>query len=76
MQWRLRSGGNLKLDAGVHLRLMYRSAIERFFVVIGLLAIGLVKIDLQPFAILLGFVAGQVGMILAYLIIGMRKEVE
>jgi hypothetical protein len=72
--WRQRSDCNPEFEAARHLRLMYRSALERFVVVIGLLAFGVLRLKLMPFEILLGFVSGQVGLTLAYLIIGMRKK--
>lgn len=52
---------------------MYRSALERFFVVLGLLAFGMMRLDLAPLAILLGFVVGQAGLILVPLMRGMRE---
>jgi F0F1-type ATP synthase assembly protein I len=58
------------IDANRHLRLMYRSALERFFVVIGLLAFGMVRLKLQPSAIILGFVLGQALLMLVPLVRG------
>lgn len=49
---------------------MYRSALERFFVVIGLLAFGMVRLKLQPSAIILGFVLGQALLMLVPLVRG------
>lgn len=72
--WRMRSGKNQNIDAGRHLRLLYRSALERFFVVIGLLAFGMLRLKFAPLAIMLGFVAGQAGLILVPLIRAVVKS--
>ena len=52
---------------------MYRSVLERFFVVMGLLAFGMLRLKLAPLAILLGFIAGQMVLILVPLIRGIAK---
>lgn len=62
------------IDANRHLRLMYRSALERFFVVIGLLAFGMLRLKLQPAAIILGFVIGQVAIVLVSLVRGVLSK--
>ena len=64
---RMRAGNHLN-DANRQLRLMYRSALERFFVVMGLLAFGMLRLKLAPLAILLGFVVGQAVLILVPLV--------
>jgi len=67
LKWRM---GQYKqnIDANRHLRLMYRSALERFFVVIGLLVFGMLRLKLLPMAILLGFIVGQLVLILVPLV--------
>lgn len=65
--WRMHTG-RLDIDANRQLRLMYRSVLERFFVVIGLLAFGMLRLKLAPLAILLGFVVGQAVLILVPLV--------
>lgn len=47
------------------LRAMYRISMERFFVVILLLALGMGGLKLSASAVLCGFVAGQVALIVA-----------
>jgi F0F1-type ATP synthase assembly protein I len=71
--WRMRTGAGQDVDANKQLRLMYRSALERFFVVMGLLAFGMLRLKFAPLAILLGFIAGQTVLILVPLIRGIAK---
>jgi F0F1-type ATP synthase assembly protein I len=71
--WRMRQYKQ-NIDANRHLRLMYRSALERFFVVIGLLAFGMLRLKLQPAAIILGFVLGQVAIVLVPLVRGVLSR--
>ncbi|MEO8417288.1 MAG: ATP synthase subunit I [Methylophilaceae bacterium] len=73
LKWRMRLGDDRSISENRHLILMYRSALERFFVVLGLLAFGMMRLDLAPLAILLGFVVGQAGLILVPLMRGMRE---
>jgi hypothetical protein len=47
------------VEAARQLRIMYRSVLERFFIVIGLIFFGLVKLHLAPMAIFLGFISCQ-----------------
>lgn len=47
------------------LRAMYRISMERFFVVILLLALGMAGLKLPAIAVLCGFVAGQVALLVA-----------
>lgn len=54
-------------NAGRHLRSFFRSSIERFFVVGILLAAGFLLLRLEPFALLAGFVVGQLAWIVASL---------
>ena len=71
--WRMHTGAGLDADANRQLRLMYRSVLERFFVVMGLLALGMLRVNVAPLAILLGFIAGQMVLILVPLIRGIAK---
>jgi len=71
--WRMHTGTGHDNDANRQLRLMYRSVLERFFVVMGLLAFGMLRLKLAPLAILLGFIAGQMVLILVPLIRGIAK---
>lgn len=71
--WRMRTGVGQDVDANRQLRLMYRSALERFFIVMGLLAFGMLRLKFAPLTILLGFIAGQAVLILVPLIRGIAK---
>ena len=71
--WRMRTGAGQDIDANRQLRLMYRSALERFFVVMGLLAFGMLRLKFAPLTILLGFIVGQTVLILVPLIRGIAK---
>lgn len=61
-------------DPHRHLRMMYRSSMERFFVVAMLLVLGLVKLHLVPLAMLLGLVAGQLALVFVPLIRGLKVK--
>ncbi len=51
------------LSAGQSLRLLYRSALERFLLVALLFALGLGVLKLDPLALLTGFVVGQLALV-------------
>ncbi len=53
------------VDANRQLRIMYRSVLERFFIVIGLITFGLLRLHLAPLLIFLGFICCQLVYILA-----------
>lgn len=66
--WRMRQGGQTPhLDAHRHLRMFYRSSLERFFVVGLLLAAGMGPLELLPLAVLGGFVLGQAALVVSQL---------
>jgi hypothetical protein len=71
LAWRMVSGDRPTLNAEQHLWLMYRSSVERFFVVATLLALGLWRFKLIPFAVLLGFLVGQVVLVVIPIMRGM-----
>lgn len=60
MLWRMRRAER-QAQTGAHrqLRALYVSAIERFVAVVAALAIGLKALQLDPLALLVGFIAGQ-----------------
>jgi ATP synthase protein I len=58
-RWR-RSRYDYHCDGERHLRQFHRSSLERFFVVVVLLALGWSGLQLQPLPMLLGFIVGQV----------------
>ena len=66
--WRMNNRSVPSMDASRQLRLMYRSVLERFFIVMGLLAFGMVKLHYTPLGIMLGFVSGQVVMTMTTLL--------
>jgi ATP synthase protein I len=57
--WRMIIGDQPTYNAGQHLRSMYRSSLERFFIVTSLLAIGMLKLKLAAAGVILGFLVGQ-----------------
>ena len=70
LAWRMLGGRHAAHhDVHRHLWLMYRSSLERFFVVIALLALGMGQLKLVPLAVLGGFVAGQVTLVIARLLL-------
>ncbi len=63
--WYMRRAERIaKEDAERILRTVYRCAAERIFSTIALLLIGLVALKLEPLALLVGFLAGQVAVVL------------
>jgi len=66
--WRWHKGAeDFHCDAGRHLSSFYRSGMERFFVVLILLAVGFYWLGDHPLALLVGFVVGQMAWMLASL---------
>lgn len=64
--WRWRQGRyDYHCDGPRHLKQFHRSALERFFVVAMLLAIGMILLKLSPLPVLLGFIVGQVAWLIA-----------
>jgi ATP synthase protein I len=61
---RQRAEAGRALSAGKSLRLLYRSALERFVLVALLFALGLGALKLDPLALLTGFVVGQLALVL------------
>ena len=51
------------LNAGESLRLLYRTALERFVLVVLLFALALGVLQLDPLALMAGFIAGQVALV-------------
>ena len=65
LEWRrYRTDIGHAIDARQSLRVLYRSALERVLLVALLLAFGLGVLALDPLALLVGFVAGQLALIL------------
>ncbi len=64
--WRLqRCEKRPGLDAGRQLRLFYLSSLERFLVVAALLVMAMVALGLSPLAVAAGFVLGQLTLLVA-----------
>ena len=63
--WHMRRAERIaKEDAERILRIVYRCAAERIFSTVVLFLIGLVALKLNPLALLVGFLAGQVAVVL------------
>jgi len=69
LEWR-RLGANRgrALSAGESLRLLYRSALERFVLVALLFALALATLQLAPVALITGFIVGQLALVFTELI--------
>ncbi len=63
--WRMHRGKHAHTDAHRHLRSAYLASAERLAMVIVLLAIGFGVLELAPFALLAGFIAGQLGLLIS-----------
>jgi len=64
LEWRrLAADKGPALSAAASLRLLYRTALERFVLVVTLFALGLGVLRLDPLALLSGFIVGQVALV-------------
>ena len=69
LEWRRRRADSGRaLSAGESLRLLYRSAVERFVLVALLFAVALGILQLDPLALITGFIAGQLALVIRELI--------
>lgn len=65
LEWRRRAAdAGPALSAAASLRLLYRTAMERFVAVVALFALALGVLRLDPPALLAGFIAGQVALVM------------
>jgi len=65
LEWRRQTADNgPALSAAASLRLLYRTALERFVLVVTLFAVALGVLRLDPLALLSGFIVGQIALIL------------
>lgn len=71
--WRMVSGRPTD-TAGQHLWVMYRSSMERFFVVMIWLATGIWLLHLLPVAVLMGFLAGQLVLVVVLILRGIEVK--
>ena len=64
LEWRRNSANKGRaLSAGQSIRLLYRTALERFVLVGVLFALGLGAWQLDPLALLTGFIVGQLALV-------------
>ena len=64
LEWRrLGADRGRVLSAGESLRLLYRTAVERFLLVLLLFAVALVTLQLDPLALITGFIVGQLALL-------------
>lgn len=64
LEWRARSADRGRaLSAGQSMRLLYRTAVERFVLVGVMFALGLGVWRLDPLALLTGFIVGQLALV-------------
>ena len=69
LEWRRRrADSGPALSAGESLRLLYRSAVERFVLVLLLFAVALGTLQLDPLALITGFIVGQLALVFKELI--------
>lgn len=69
LAWHMREKADKAIRApGGHLKAMYLSSLERYAVVVLLLAAGLRLLGFAPLYVLAGFVAGQAGLVAARLL--------
>lgn len=74
LAWRLHRGKRpLHADAQRHLRSLYFSSLERWFVVGSLLAIGLGALKLPPMPFIAAFVTGQMAWLFSWIDHGSKK---
>lgn len=72
--WRMARGDRPTYNAKQHLNLMYRSSVERFFVVTTFLALGLLKFKLGPLPVILGFLGGQIILMAVPIMFGINSS--
>lgn len=74
LRWRMRKGAQAPvLEPRMELARIVRSSLERFFLVVLLLAVGLVWLKLQPVPMLSGFALGQLALVISTINSGIEK---
>ena len=64
LEWRRGCADNGRaLNGGESLRLLYRTALERFVLVVLLFALMLGVLQLDPLALIAGFIVGQLALV-------------
>ena len=59
-----RANAAAKVDPGKSMRILYVGAVQRFVLVLGLIALGMAFFKLDPVAIIIGFALAQAGYLL------------
>ena len=64
LEWRRRQADSGRpLSAGESIRLLYRTAVERFVLIALMIAFALGVLQLEPVALITGFIAGQAALV-------------
>lgn len=75
LAWRMRAGAQQAgRSPGQELARLVRSSLERFFMVALLIAAGLGWLKLMPAPLLLGFVLGQLVLVVSTILSGIEKQ--
>ncbi len=75
LSWRMRTGAQQPgRKPQQELFMLYRSSVERFFVVALLVAAGLGWMKLMPLPLLAGFALGQLALVISTIISGIEKH--
>ena len=65
LEWRrLGADRGRVLSAGESMRLLYRTGVERFVLVLLLFAVGVGTLQLDPLALMTGFIVGQLALVI------------
>nr|WP_232522252.1 ATP synthase subunit I [Sulfuriferula plumbiphila] len=73
LAWRMRAARRLiNTDVQQDLRMLYRTGLERFVLVVAFLALGMGVLKLDPLALIAGFVLGQLAWLVGVTISGVR----
>ena len=59
-----RANDAAKEDPGKSMRILYRGAVQRFVLVLALIAMGIALLKLSPLAVVTGFALAQIGYLL------------
>jgi len=71
LAWRMRAAKRLiNTDAQQNLRMLYRTGLERFVLVVVFLALGMGVLKLDPLVLIAGFVLGQLAWLVGVTISG------
>ena len=65
-----------RVDPGKSMRILYMGAVQRFVLVIGLIALGIAVLKLDPVAVCVGFAIAQLGYLMGSRAGGPRSSVS